>query len=213
MTRFLQDRISRGLGTAARALGQPTDAFRPRGPHHPLAMENRYLRLFAHFMPGRAAISSASSSGGATWQGFFDSAYTKVGDYLVQGGETFFIAAQPHLGNVVCVQTNRTLSIHRRTTPEEIGGAAYEAEVPTPPPSILTEWPAHVVSAGNGSNSGARLPDDLPTGQWRVQLPILPNTILRAGNIVTDDLGRHGTVTSFEQTAIGWRLLVAEARV
>src|SRR4051794_38408575 len=42
---FLQDRVNRGRGKAATAVGAMADAFRPSGSYNPLATQNRFLRL------------------------------------------------------------------------------------------------------------------------------------------------------------------------
>ncbi len=55
----LADRLSRGMGAAARVFGTPYDAFRQRGADdpscNPLAPERRFLRLPAAFDGGDPA--------------------------------------------------------------------------------------------------------------------------------------------------------------
>ena len=48
---LLQDRLSRGMGAAARVFGLPYDAYRPVGAD-PLRPEGRFLRLPAAFDGG-----------------------------------------------------------------------------------------------------------------------------------------------------------------
>ena len=92
----LQDRLYYGLGIAARRMGDFTDAFRPTGPDHPLDKSNRFLRLPASFLPMAGGATRANGYGTALWQGLFDAAYTKPGDYLVQQDRTFLLPPSNH---------------------------------------------------------------------------------------------------------------------
>ena len=107
----LQDRIHRGLNAAARAVGADTDAYRPSGSAESSAQRNRYLRLRAAFTGQDGKFARPNAYGDALWHGLFDAAYTRVGDYLVQQGSIWFIAAQQRLLPVLCVQTNRIVCI------------------------------------------------------------------------------------------------------
>ncbi len=55
----LQDRISRGIGTAARRDRRTHDAYRPRGTADPLAPANRFLRLNAAFTAAGRQVRQA----------------------------------------------------------------------------------------------------------------------------------------------------------
>lgn len=90
----LQDRVSRGFGTAARRLGYEYDAYRTAHPTAPIAPPNRFLRLHAAFTDENATFHRPVLYGHAAWSGIFDTAYTKPGDYLRGPEGTFFIAAQ-----------------------------------------------------------------------------------------------------------------------
>src|SRR5579875_583148 len=114
---LLQDAISRGMGVAARALGQSCDAYRPSGPGNPLGIANRYLRLPASFNAQDPSYARPNGYGRALWFGVFDAAYTQPGDYLVGPMGTYFIAAQQALLPVLCVQTNRVLNALRPAAP------------------------------------------------------------------------------------------------
>lgn len=211
MSDILQDRVAAGLGIAARKLGVDTDAFRASSPAAPLAARNRFLRLPVVFHIGKG-FDAPAQHGTPLWQAILDSAYTKPGDYLVQRGETWFIASQPRLLPVLCVKTNRTISIVRAATPDRIGVADYAGMQPTTLRPVLTGWPASVLTAGAARGIQAHLPADLPPAHWAVLLPAFPNADPRTGDRMTDDLGRAGIVTSAEHTDLGWRLMVRQAR-
>ena len=108
----LQNLIAKGMGVAARKLGRPFNVYRPDGPQQPLAPQNRVIKLFAAFQ-AEGGTGRAPDYGEALWQGTFDAAYTRVGDYLVGETETYFVAAQKPALPVQCVLTNRVATVVR----------------------------------------------------------------------------------------------------
>jgi hypothetical protein len=207
----LQDRISRGLGVAARKIGVRTDAFRPAGTANPLAPANRFLRLQAAFSAMDGQFSKPSAYGAALWQGVFDSAYTKPGDYLVQDMGTWFVAAQQHLLPALCVRTNRTVSFSRAAAPASSGVNAYGGLTTSTTTQLVTGWPANVLGVAGGGRPEAGLPTDGAIPYWTVLLPAPTGVLLRPADIMTDDLGRTATVAAAELTDLGWRLTVKQA--
>ena len=105
----LQDRISRGLGAVALAIGGTAEAYRPSCVGDPLDRINRFLRLNAAFSARDGRFRHPNGYGSALWYGFFDAAYTRAGDYLVQADSTCFIAAQQPLLPPLCVKGKRRL--------------------------------------------------------------------------------------------------------
>ena len=206
----LQDRISRGLGVAARQIGASTDAYRPAGAVNPLARANRYLRLSAAFSTTGGTFNQASTYGNSLWYGVFDAAYTRPGDYLVQHAGIWFIAAQQPLLPVLCVRTDRTVSFSRPSGPAQIGANSYGGVALSTARPILENWPASVLGT-SGAKPNASLPADSTAATWTVMLPQLTEIILRPTDIMTDDLGRSGIVSTAELTALGWRLVVRQS--
>lgn len=209
MVADVHDRVSRGLGAAARALGLPTHAFRPRGAALPLAAANRYLRLPAVFHRD-AGFRQPGAHGRPYWQGIFDSAYTKPGDYLVQGEDVYFIAAQAPLHPVLCVKVNRVLGFARNAAAAGVGMNPYSGAERVRQLPLLRGWPASVLGVARAPHPEAELPSDVPGGRLMVLLPVSAGVVLQAGDVMTDDLGRHGIVQAAELTELGWRLAVAE---
>jgi hypothetical protein len=206
------DLIRSGLGQAAIAVGDWCDLFRPRGLAAPMAAGNRLLRLPAAFASPRG-FAVPVGYGDALWEGYFDAAYSLPGDYLSGCDGVLFIASQPRLGPVLCVRTNRTLSLSRPAAPLAGGVNGYVGVQTATATPLLTGWPASVLAAGS-SGRGA-LPGDAPgllggAGGWSVLLPAAGVT-LRPGDLALDDLGRTGVVASAELTALGWRLHVRQA--
>lgn len=209
--RSIQDRVSRGLGTAARHTGLSTDAFRPKGTTDPIAKINRYLRLNAAFSAPDGRFSKPNGYGAALWLGIFDSAYTRPGDYLVQAKGIWFIAAQQHLLPPLCVQTNRTLSFSRPEAPRTVGIADYGGVFRATATPLLSGWPASMLTSSSRTRPTADLPADAETAFWTVLLPAAQGIVLRSSDLVSDDLGRLGVVAAAELTDLGWRLLVKQA--
>ena len=204
----LQDRIDRGLGTAARHIGHDYDAYRPAGPGEPLAPEHRYLRLHAAFNDESLSFRRPITYGHATWSGVFDRAYTRPGDYLSGPAGTFFIAAQQALLPALCILTNRTVSIARPAAPAIAGINAYGGILATTATPILATWPASILFAGAGSPG--ELPGDGNTPTWTILLPPTPAQLLSA-DLITDDEGRAYVIGSAELTGLGWRILAKQA--
>lgn len=206
----LQDRVSRGLGVAARRIGTPTDAFRPRGTADPLAKSNRYLRLAAAFSAPDGGFGRPNPYGTALWHGVFDAAYTRPGDYLVQPGGTWFIAAQQTLLPVLCVRAERIVSFGRPAAAARIGIGAYGGVSRQAITPLLTSWPASVLTASSGARSSADLPADGEASIWSVLLPAVKDVVLRSSDLMSDDLGRFGVISAAELTELGWRLQVKQ---
>ncbi len=204
----LQDRIARGLGSAARHVGADCDAFRPQSATAPLAPENRFLRLPAAFTAEDLTLRRPAGYGRPTWSGIFDTAYTRPGDYLAGPAGTFFIAAQQALLPALCVLTTRTLSVTRSAAPAEAGVNAYGGLTTATATTVLAGWPASVLFAGVGSPGD--LPGDASTPTWTVLLPAT-SVPLYPADLLTDDRGVSYTIESTELTALGWRLLAKQA--
>lgn len=212
----LQDRISWGMNVAARHIGRSTNAFRPQGSKSPLSPGNCFLRLHAAFSAPDGKFSRSNGYGNSLWHGVFDSAYTQPGDFLVQDGDIWFVAAQQKLLPVLCVQTNRTVSFVRASAPNDVGLNTYggvSRETATP---LISLYPASILGTSGSGQSSANLQSDTLTGYWTVLLPAVcaldgSVVILRQADLMTDDLGRTGVVTGAELTDLGWRLKVKQA--
>jgi hypothetical protein len=216
-TNAVPDAIRRGLGVAARAVGGWCDLYRPCGPAAPLGADKRILRLPAAFASVQG-FKVPVGYGEALWQGVFDAAYSRAGDYVSGPDGVFFIASQPRLGPVLCVRANRVLSFARPAAPPAAGVNGYVGVLPAAAAALLSGWPASVL-AGGGAGRGA-LPGDAPgllggAGGWAVLLPAVAvagrTVLLRPGDLAHDELGRSGVVSSAELSDLGWRLHVRQA--
>lgn len=195
----LQDRISKGMGLAARRAGCAFTVYRPRDAADPLGARNRVIDLWAMFTAGRSGNSSS-----AVWEGVYDFSYTQPGDYLVGADGTYFVASQRPGLPVLCVLTNRVVSLVR-PLPAMQGG--YGGFFAVPGESLIVSWPACLLEAGGHAEVGRA--GETRFGSWSLMLPVLP-LAPQIADVVSDDLGGAYVVGSAEQNALGWRLLVRQ---
>jgi hypothetical protein len=208
---YLEDRIAWAGNLVARRIGTQADAFRPDGPDHPMAPRNRYLRLHAAFSTTPASFTQTGGFGTAICYGHFDLAYTRPGDYLVQGSRTYFIAAQERLQPVLCVRTNRTLTIRRTAAPSSVGSNVYGGLTPEGTVPVLQGWPASVLGMATSGVPQTGLPTDISMPQWTVLLPSTGKVKISSTDLVSDEDGMRGTVVVAESTHLGWRMIVRQA--
>ncbi len=209
--RYLEDRVAWANNLTARRIGREADAFRPNGPTSPLLPRNRYLRLHAAFSATPGGFGQTAGYGNAMCYGHFDAAYTRPGDYLVQGKTTVFIAAQESLQPVLCVRTNRTLTIKRPTAPAGVGGNAYGGLTQDGTTSVLLDWPASVLGMATSGLSHMGLPMDMALPQWTALLPACDDVSIAAADLVQDEAGMRGIIVSAERSFLGWRMIIRQA--
>lgn len=205
----LQDRFSRGMGAAARALGMPHDLFRPHGTDQPLAGERRVLRLWAAFDLGDPGYRRPRGYERAL-RGTFDGDCTAVGDYLQGPRGVLFIAMLPPLQRPLCVVTNVVVDVLRPAGAEFAGLNDYGGVREPRLRPVLQAWPAELTASGGGAPG--HLPDDAGLGGWSLLLPPTPAPIL-GSDLVQDGTGRRFLVRSAELTELGWRLQVRQTGV
>jgi hypothetical protein len=204
--RSLQDRLYLGMGLAARYIGRSTDAYRPDGPFNPLARENRFLRLPATFGSAKGNGGRSNTYGDPLWHGTFDASYTRIGDYLAQDSGTFFVASQDPLLPILCVKSNRIVSIVRPNIQTSTANNAYGGYTPSQSVPLMTAWPASVLGENRSSAPIADLPTDQAIPYWNVLLPAIARILLSPGDLITDDLNRTAVITGSELTDLGWRI-------
>lgn len=208
----LQDRLSRGMGLAARRIGQVHDLHRPDGAVRPVRADTRVLRLHAAFSAEEPRFARPQGYGRALWWATLDGAAVRPGDYLRGPSGTFFVAAAQPLLPVLAVRTNRTLSASRPAAPLATGVNDYGGLVAATATTLLTGWPASVLAAGGGGPGP--LPGDARQAWWTVLLPPLPRAagvVLRASDLLGDDEGRSFVIASAEESELGWRLVAKQA--
>lgn len=202
----LQDRLYWGLNRAANVLGRVTDAYRASGVSDPLDRSNRYLQLRAAFSRVDGNFTQPVGYGIGVWRGYFDASYTRVGDYLVREHDVWFIAAQHCLLPVLCVKTNRVITITRQVTP--ITGTSYDLASANSTISVISRWPASLLGTGTEGKSPTGLPSDTAIPNVIALLPATHDQVLQPTDIVIDEHGTTGIVVAAELSDLGWRLNV-----
>ena len=200
----LQDRFSRGMGAAARALGMPNDLFRPDSADAPMLAERRVLRLYAAFDLGDPGYRRPRGYEHAL-RGTFDADWTRVGDYMRGPRGVLFIALLPPLQRPLCVLTNGLFDVLRAAGPGVPGLNAYGGVQEPGLVPVLRGWPGSILSGG-GDKPGA-LPVDGGQSGWSVLLPPTPALIL-GSDLLRERDGRRFIVRSAERSDLGWRLSV-----
>ena len=211
--RSLVDRVQQGLGRAALRIGVEHDAYRPRAATNPLASANRLVRLYVAFDVPGGGFRRAPSYGEVFWRGIFDAAYTLPGDYIQGPSGVYFIALQPPLLPVMCVQTNRVISLSRPAAQTRAGVNSYGGVVRATAAPILRGWPTSIMAVGaRPGHDDLGLPGDGGAGMFAALLPKLPVAVEAPlmADLVTDDLGWTYVVSAAEQTEGGWRLTMRQ---
>jgi hypothetical protein len=169
------------------------------------------LRLHAAFTGPDNRFLRPGGYGTAIWHGVFDAAYTRVGDYLVQNRDVWFIAAQQDLLPVLCVKADRVVSFSRSDAPSSAGVNAYSGVTTATNIPLFTDWPASILGVGGSGLPRADLPSDESVPYWTVLMPAYGDVILLPGDLMQDDLGRNATVAAAELSSLGWRITVQQS--
>ncbi|MDR3532821.1 MAG: hypothetical protein P4L90_19985 [Rhodopila sp.] len=204
--RKLHDRLYLGLGLSARHIGQSADAFRPKGPFRPLDKQNRFLRLPATFVSAKGNDGRTNVYGEVLWHGIFDASYTRPGDYLVLETGIYFVASQVPLLPVLCVGTNRTISVARPNMQTGTATNSYGGYTSNSSLTLMEGWPASVLGENKSSAPVVNLPADQTVPYWNVLVPAPAGITLSPGDLINDDLGRTAVIAGSELTDLGWRL-------
>jgi hypothetical protein len=202
----LQDRLYLGLGRSARYVGRSADAYRPQSPFAPLDPTNRFLRLPATFVSAKGSEMRTNAYGEALCHGIFDGSYTRVGDYIVMPTGIFFVASQSPLLPILCVRTNRTISLSRPNMQSAPAANVYGGYTSGQSSILMTDWPASVLGESRSSASETKLPGEQAIPYWAILLPAHGSITLSPGDIVTDDIGRTAVIAASELTDLGWRI-------
>lgn len=205
----LNAKIEWGRGKAAQHLGLACTVFRPL-TDAPLV--NQVATLKAAFNAANETYTKPNAYGKPLWWGDFDGRKTLPGDYLVRSfdGAIWFIAGQPQLLPVICVDCQRSVSLARQSADAGLGAIAYSGVVaPTTILGVGAAWPCAIVLGGAGGEA-AGLPADASDAGWRVYLPVSVPITIESTDFITDDLGRRFEIEAAELTELGWRLVAKE---
>lgn len=209
----IQAKIYAGRAKAAQRIGLDCNQFRPLTASAPLG--NQVGTLMAAFNSGDNTYRNPNLPGDAIWYGDFDGRQTLPGDYLVRvaDSQAFYIAAQQQLLPIICVECNRSVHIVRMQAPASVGAVGYGGVTAGNETDVLGTasalWPASILLGGK-SQQAAGLPADVRNSGWRILLPPSVPTVIKAGDLITDDLGKRYAIDGAELTDLGWRINAQE---
>lgn len=226
----IQAKINAGYRKAAARVAFNYDVYRPNGPIDPLLSANKFTTIPAAFTVHSSAnfnFGKPSDFTNALFHCLADVTTIQIGDYFVNTDYgTWFLAARDALVPPLAVSCNRTLTISRRGTLRDNGGAtvtkgaveAYGAAVSTadgPTPAnepLMQTWPASVLKGSRGLRGDA-LPGDVGQGMFSIILPALDGINLRPSDIIEDDLGNFFNIQIANRIGKVWAIEAQQAIV
>lgn len=208
----LQARIYKGYSLAATRIGPAYDLYRPTSASSPVDQNTWLGALNASFNAMDMTYGKPNLYGKPLWYALLDGTLTQVGDYLVNGDKTYFIAAMQQTLPILAVECNRTLNIFRPQQQTGVGAVGYGGDTDANETPLMTGWPASVLQGTKGEKNEVNLPGDVRNPWWQILMPAFPGVILRTADIITDDIERRYIVSSAELTDLGWRLTAQSAQ-
>jgi hypothetical protein len=162
----LRDMISRGMGNAARVIGDDYEVFRTRSSADPLMSGNLIMRL----------------------------PVIRPGDYLRGPRGVLFVAALPPMERALCVLTNAVIDVLRPSGPNNAGLNGYGGIIDEGLEVVLSGWPVQVTVL-SGGGQGA-LPADGGRSSSSVLFPVTPAAIKASDLLQDDAGTRYVVKTS-----------------
>ena len=205
--------INASNGRAAKRLGSLTTHYRAAGLSDPLSAPP-VQQLCATFT-ANTSYQVPERFGKATWIGTFDATDVRAGDFLVSPVEgTFFVAVMPGLLPVLCVRTERIISVLRTTSAQEHAGLQdYGGTTQAIEKVMLSGWPASILMGARGEKSPLSLPSEVRIPWFTVLMADFDGLLIRSGDFLIDDLGRRFIAGGTELTHMGWRITAMLAMV
>lgn len=208
----LAAKVNQGNGKAAKRLGSMARHYRATSPFSPLNGEP-LQQLTASFITDYGYMRAARF-GLATRIGIFDAAGFEVGDILVSAEGTFYVAALPLLQPILCVRSERLVSISRTCQAgsgaglKEYGGTTVANET-----LMMSGWPASIILSRGGEHSPLKLPGEVRSAWHNILMPAYRELPVHTGDFVTDDTGHRYVISGTELTAMGWRFTALQVTV
>ena len=217
---LLQQKIYGGYAEAALRIGLAYSLYRPAGAAgDPIVPGNLVMTLPASFNAEDMAYARPRGYGRATWYCLADGAQLRVGDYLVNGSGTYFIAAMQACLPILAVQCNRRVRIARMPNTNGAGYQGYSGVVQSEESDVLgaagvdasfvSGWPASIL-LGGGADGASLLPSGVKQAGVEILLPASAPVVVAESDVVHDDLGRDYAIASAELSPLGWRIVASE---
>lgn len=211
----LQGKIYSGYAKAAKRIGYVYDVYRPASAADP--MTTKVASLNASFSAREWTYTKANLPDRPYWYCLMDGRETAVGDYLVRGQTIYFVAGMQSELPILAVQCNGSVWMSRQASADQVGDVGYGGSCEhTDTPVIGTPggpgWPASILFGGR-TRRYEPLPASADEHGFRILLPASIPAVVRAADMLTDDLGRRFQVAGAERTEQLWQLDVTEVHV
>jgi hypothetical protein len=217
---LLQKKIYGGYASAALRVGPVYSLYRPgAAAGDPIVPANLVAALPASFNAEDMAYARPRGYGKAAWYCLADGTQLRVGDYLVNGAGTYFIAAMQATLPILAVQCNRRVRIARMPNADGAGYQGYSGVVQSEEidalgtggadGSFASGWPASVLQGG-GADGASLLPSGVKQAGVEILLPASAPVTISESDVIQDDLGRDYAIAGAELSPLGWRIVASE---
>lgn len=208
----LQSRIYAGYAKASLRIGLTFSQYRPTATTAPITAPYLLRTMLASFNAMDMHYGKPNLYGKPLWYCIADGSLLAVGDYLTGNGSTYFIAAMQPLLPILAVECNRTVTLYRPQQQAGVGAVGYGGNTAQNETMMASGFPASVLQGTKGEHGDVKLPGDVRNPWWSALLPNIPGGVrLRSDDVMVDDQGRRYTLSSTEQTDLGWRITAMEA--
>ncbi len=218
----IQNRIYYGYGKASLRLGTTHSVYRSSTGINPIASGNLLgTQLFS--MDADLKYIKPRKYGDNTWQFLPQDAQGTTlfalqnYDYLVGSTVTYFIVdilPDDRLSPPLCMQCNGIVSIFSpSSTTLTPGSGAYIEYQLGQGVTRVTACPASILQYSTGNKEvSLKLPTSPKLPYYQIVLPEFGGTIIKTGDMITDDAGRTMIIVSAERTTknLGFRIVASE---
>ncbi|MEJ7685629.1 MAG: hypothetical protein WKG52_00765 [Variovorax sp.] len=142
------------------------------------------------------------------------------GDYLISPEEVYIYALSSFLQPAQAIRCNHRVALLRPAADPGTGVQGYGGVCISDSSAALgtldlggnlvAGWPASILIGGRQA-TGTHLPMAVANGGFEIMLPKTVPVVLRAGDILLDNLGRRFIADTCELSELGWRMAVKEA--
>ena len=206
----LQSRIYAGYAKAAQRIGLPFNQYRPTTATNPISSPYLLGTLLASFNAMDFKYGKANVHGKPTWYCLADGAQLAEGDYLTYGDDTYFIAAMQQLLPILAVDCNHVVTMYRPQQQIGVGAVGYGGNTAQNDTVLASGFPASILQGTKGEHGDTGLPGDVRNPWWLILLPNMPGVSLRTDDVMVDENGTRYTLSSTEQSDLGWRITALE---
>lgn len=198
-------------GKMATVFGRPSVVYRPRGSGDPIVPGHVVLTpMVAIDSVNTFKFTTPQSFGKPTFFAAFDARLARIGDYLVQDQDIYFLVTIDDIAPPQLTRCNRRVTLLRTLNTPKAGLMPYGGTTAGNEAPRFMCWPASVLEKSKGDRGDMGLPGDKKFGNVEMILPVSLPDVPRTSDIITDDLSRRFVVTSAEQTFMGWRVLAQQ---